>query len=66
MLIHPAFCFLQFEEEMVDICLKLLDVNPKHKRDPEDDVSARCNPIYISRVISAMVRRNFLKRFDLI
>ncbi|XP_014874844.1 protein-glutamine gamma-glutamyltransferase E-like [Poecilia latipinna] len=47
--------FGQFEEEMVDICLKLLDVNPKHKRDPEDDVSARCNPIYVGRVISAMI-----------
>uniref|UniRef100_A0A3B5LGM8 Protein-glutamine gamma-glutamyltransferase 2 n=1 Tax=Xiphophorus couchianus TaxID=32473 RepID=A0A3B5LGM8_9TELE len=50
--------FGQFEEEMVDICLKLLDVNPKHKRDPEDDVSARCNPIYVSRVISAMINCN--------
>ncbi|KAM4713874.1 protein-glutamine gamma-glutamyltransferase 2-like [Anableps anableps] len=50
--------FGQFEEEMVDICLELLDLNPKHKRDPDDDVSARCNPIYISRVISAMINSN--------
>lgn len=49
-------CLLtQFEEDMVDICLKILDVNPKHTKDPADDVSARCNPIYVSRVISAMV-----------
>ncbi|KAM9335195.1 protein-glutamine gamma-glutamyltransferase 2-like [Symphorus nematophorus] len=47
--------FGQFEEEMVDICLKLLDINPKHYREPADDVSARCNPIYVSRVVSAMV-----------
>ncbi|MED6247774.1 hypothetical protein ATANTOWER_016526 [Ataeniobius toweri] len=47
--------FGQFEEEMVDICLKLLDVNPKHQRDPDGDVSARCNPIYIGRVICAMI-----------
>lgn len=45
----------QFEEEMLDICFKMLDVNPKHERDPADDVSARCNPIYVSRVVSAMV-----------
>ncbi|KAG7272051.1 hypothetical protein CRUP_025988 [Coryphaenoides rupestris] len=45
----------QFEEDMVDICMKLLDVNPKHLRDPTDDVSARCNPIYVSRVVSAMI-----------
>ncbi|KAM9836617.1 LOW QUALITY PROTEIN: protein-glutamine gamma-glutamyltransferase 2-like [Aulostomus maculatus] len=50
--------FGQFEEEMVDICLKLLDVNPKYLRDPADDVSARCNPIYVSRVISAMINSN--------
>lgn len=46
---------IQFEEEMVDICFKMLDINPKHIRDPADDVSARCNPIYVSRVVSAMV-----------
>lgn len=40
---------------MVDICLKMLDVNPKHAKDAADDVSARCNPIYVSRVVSAMV-----------
>lgn len=40
---------------MLDIVLKILDVNPKHARDPRDDVSARCNPIYVGRVLSAMV-----------
>lgn len=45
----------QFEEEMVDICLKILDVSPKYTEDPAEDVSARCNPIYVSRVVSAMV-----------
>ncbi|XP_070849914.1 protein-glutamine gamma-glutamyltransferase E-like [Chaetodon trifascialis] len=45
----------QFEFNMVDICMKMLDLNHKHKADPADDVSARCNPIYVSRVISAMI-----------
>ena len=46
---------LQFEEDMVDICMKLLDMNPKCLRDPAEDFSARCNPIYVGRVVSAMV-----------
>uniref|UniRef100_A0A668VWF2 Protein-glutamine gamma-glutamyltransferase 2 n=1 Tax=Oreochromis aureus TaxID=47969 RepID=A0A668VWF2_OREAU len=50
--------FGQFEEEMVDICLKILDANLKHIKDPAGDTSARCNPIYVSRVISAMVNSN--------
>ncbi|KAM6946696.1 protein-glutamine gamma-glutamyltransferase 5-like [Lycodopsis pacificus] len=47
--------FGQFEDNMVDICLKILDLNRKHSIDPADDVSARCNPIYVGRVISAMI-----------
>ncbi|XP_063077550.1 protein-glutamine gamma-glutamyltransferase E [Engraulis encrasicolus] len=50
--------FGQFEEDMVDICLKLLDMNPKCLRDAAEDVSARCNPIYVGRVISAMINAN--------
>nr|XP_004573978.2 protein-glutamine gamma-glutamyltransferase 2-like [Maylandia zebra] len=50
--------FGQFEEEMVDICLKILDANLKHRKDPAGDTSARCNPVYVSRVISAMVNSN--------
>ncbi|XP_015225067.1 PREDICTED: protein-glutamine gamma-glutamyltransferase 2-like, partial [Cyprinodon variegatus] len=50
--------FLQFEEEMVDICFELLDANRKHLKDPAGDVAARCNPIYVSRVISAMINSN--------
>ncbi|KAM3620796.1 uncharacterized protein V6R79_002047 [Siganus canaliculatus] len=45
----------QFEDDMVNICLQILDVNPKHSKDPADDVSARCNPIYVGRVVSAMI-----------
>ncbi|KAL4604837.1 protein-glutamine gamma-glutamyltransferase 2-like [Arapaima gigas] len=50
--------FGQFEEDIVDICLKLLDVNPKCLKDAKTDYSARCNPIYVSRVLSAMVNAN--------
>ncbi|XP_044205878.1 protein-glutamine gamma-glutamyltransferase E [Thunnus albacares] len=47
--------FAQFEEDMVKICVKILDKNRKHLSDPGDDVSARCNPIYVGRVVSAMI-----------
>uniref|UniRef100_A0A7N6FF45 Protein-glutamine gamma-glutamyltransferase 2 n=1 Tax=Anabas testudineus TaxID=64144 RepID=A0A7N6FF45_ANATE len=47
--------FGQFEDNMVNICMKILDVNNKHKKNPADDESARCNPIYVGRVVSAMI-----------
>lgn len=47
-----AWDFGQFEDDILDICLKLLDLCVKN---PQEDYSARCNPIYISRVISAMI-----------
>lgn len=40
---------------MVDICLKLLDMSHKHTEDPAEDVSSRCDPVYVGRVVSAMV-----------
>lgn len=46
---------VQFEYKMVEISLKILDLNHKHLLDPADDVAARCNPIYVGRVVSAMV-----------
>ncbi|KAL4007941.1 hypothetical protein ACER0C_001793 [Sarotherodon galilaeus] len=49
---------LRFEEEMVDICLKILDANLKYRKDPAGDTSAHCNPVYVSRVISAMINSN--------
>lgn len=58
----------QFEDNMVNICMKILDLNHKHTQDPAGDVAARCDPIYISRVLSAMVgrapRSSATKRFN--
>ncbi|XP_067410052.1 protein-glutamine gamma-glutamyltransferase 2 [Emydura macquarii macquarii] len=50
--------FGQFEDEIVDICLQLLDTNPKFLRDQNRDCSRRNNPVYIGRVVSAMVNCN--------
>ncbi|KAJ8259231.1 hypothetical protein COCON_G00182430 [Conger conger] len=53
-----AWDFGQFEEDILDICLELMDLNPKCKKNTAEDFSARCNPIYVSRVVSAMINCN--------
>lgn len=50
----------QFEEDILDICLSILDRSPSHQDDPATDVSHRHNPIYVTRIISAMVRSPLL------
>uniref|UniRef100_UPI00398EB564 protein-glutamine gamma-glutamyltransferase 2-like n=1 Tax=Pristiophorus japonicus TaxID=55135 RepID=UPI00398EB564 len=50
--------FGQFEEDILDICLKLLDNNPKHLKNPAKDCTHRNSPVYISRIVSAMVNCN--------
>lgn len=55
-----ACSFLQFEHGILDICLKILDMNPKCLTNPGKDCSGRRNPIYVSRVLSAMVCHLFL------
>ncbi|MGH0187657.1 UNVERIFIED_CONTAM: hypothetical protein FKN15_026066 [Acipenser sinensis] len=48
--------FGQFEADIVHICLELLDVSPKHRKNPGLDCSRRSDPTYVGRVVSAMVR----------
>uniref|UniRef100_UPI003AACCF21 protein-glutamine gamma-glutamyltransferase 2-like n=1 Tax=Centroberyx gerrardi TaxID=166262 RepID=UPI003AACCF21 len=50
--------FGQFEPGVLDICLKILDDNPKFVSDADQDCSARRNPIYVTRVLSAMINSN--------
>ncbi|KAL6470661.1 hypothetical protein MHYP_G00217800 [Metynnis hypsauchen] len=50
--------FGQFEDDIIDICLKLLDVNPKYLKNGMEDCAARCNPIYVGRVVSAMINKD--------
>ncbi|XP_034021561.1 protein-glutamine gamma-glutamyltransferase 2-like [Thalassophryne amazonica] len=50
--------FGQFESGILDICLKLLDKNPKFESDPDQDCSARRDPVYVTRVLSAMINSN--------
>ncbi|XP_037629374.1 protein-glutamine gamma-glutamyltransferase 2-like [Sebastes umbrosus] len=50
--------FAQFEPGILDICLKLLDENPKFVSDADKDCFARRNPVYVTRVLSAMINSN--------
>ncbi|XP_035513294.1 protein-glutamine gamma-glutamyltransferase 2-like [Morone saxatilis] len=50
--------FGQFDKDILDICLKILDDNPKFESDADEDCSARRNPIYVTRVLSAMINSN--------
>ncbi|XP_040186222.1 protein-glutamine gamma-glutamyltransferase E-like [Rana temporaria] len=48
----------QFENNILNICLDILDRSLDHQKDPGLDCSLRYSPIYVGRVISAMVNSN--------
>ncbi|XP_055977632.1 protein-glutamine gamma-glutamyltransferase 2 isoform X2 [Sorex fumeus] len=50
--------FGQFEDGVLDACLTLLDVNPKFLKNASKDCSRRSRPVYVGRVVSAMVNCN--------
>ncbi|XP_075427947.1 protein-glutamine gamma-glutamyltransferase E-like [Ascaphus truei] len=45
----------QFEKNVLEICLCLLDRNINYLKDPALDVSKRNDPLYVCRVLNAMV-----------
>ncbi|KAK7810212.1 hypothetical protein U0070_010376, partial [Myodes glareolus] len=45
----------QFEENVIDICLELLEKSLNFQIDPSTDCALRGSPVYISRVVCAMV-----------
>nr|XP_033819894.1 protein-glutamine gamma-glutamyltransferase E-like isoform X2 [Geotrypetes seraphini] len=48
----------QFESGILSICLALLDRSINCRRDPGSDAARRNDPVYVSRVLSAMVNSN--------
>uniref|UniRef100_G1SDI9 Protein-glutamine gamma-glutamyltransferase 5 n=1 Tax=Oryctolagus cuniculus TaxID=9986 RepID=G1SDI9_RABIT len=48
----------QFEENIVDICLELLDKSLNFQVDPATDCALRGSPVYIGRVVCAMINSN--------
>lgn len=55
---------IQFEPGILDICLRILDENPKYIHNADQDCSARRNPVYVTRVLSAMVGGFSIKKID--
>uniref|UniRef100_A0A670IKE8 Transglutaminase-like domain-containing protein n=2 Tax=Podarcis muralis TaxID=64176 RepID=A0A670IKE8_PODMU len=51
---HPWY-FGQFQDGILDICLKILDTSTNFLRDPGMDYSCRNDPVYISRVLNSMI-----------
>ncbi|XP_061689510.1 transglutaminase 5, like [Syngnathoides biaculeatus] len=45
----------QFEPDVLEACLNLLNVSPQHQHNKRTDYLCRNNPVYISRVVSAMI-----------
>uniref|UniRef100_UPI00398EFEE5 protein-glutamine gamma-glutamyltransferase 2-like n=1 Tax=Pristiophorus japonicus TaxID=55135 RepID=UPI00398EFEE5 len=52
---HVAWNFGQFEEDILDICLKILDNTPLYLKNPSKALATRGYPVYIARLVSAMV-----------
>ncbi|KAM5304138.1 protein-glutamine gamma-glutamyltransferase E [Glossophaga mutica] len=50
--------FGQFEGDILNTCLSILDNSLNFRRDPATDVARRGDPKYIGRVLSAMVNSN--------
>ncbi|XP_054849611.1 protein-glutamine gamma-glutamyltransferase E-like isoform X1 [Eublepharis macularius] len=48
----------QFQEDILNICLTMLDRSRSCKQDPQGDLARRNDPKHVSRVLSAMVNSN--------
>ncbi|XP_048056100.1 transglutaminase 5, like [Megalobrama amblycephala] len=53
--VSRPWSFDQYEKGILDICMKLLQLSPQYQSDMSKDLLNRNNPVYIGRVISAMV-----------
>ncbi|XP_049894407.1 transglutaminase 5, like [Epinephelus moara] len=53
--VSRPWSFDQFEPGVLEKCLNLLQVSPQHKKNKRRDYLNRKNPVYISRVVSAMI-----------
>ncbi|XP_062835320.1 protein-glutamine gamma-glutamyltransferase E [Anolis carolinensis] len=50
--------FGQFQPDILDICLSILDRSLNHRKDAATDLRRRNDPKYVGRVLSAMVNSN--------
>uniref|UniRef100_A0A8C6SS32 protein-glutamine gamma-glutamyltransferase n=1 Tax=Neogobius melanostomus TaxID=47308 RepID=A0A8C6SS32_9GOBI len=54
-LVSRPWSFDLFESGVLEACLNLLDVSPQHKLNQQMDHMNRNDPVYLSRVVSAMI-----------
>ncbi|KAM6947146.1 transglutaminase 5, like [Lycodopsis pacificus] len=54
-IVSRPWSFDQFEPGVLEACLNLLQVSPQHQESRRKDYLNRNNPVYISRVVSAMI-----------
>ncbi|KAM7005824.1 transglutaminase 5, like [Tautogolabrus adspersus] len=54
-LVSRPWSFDQYEPGVLETCLNLLQVSPQHQRNRKTDYLKRNNPVYVSRVVSAMI-----------
>lgn len=54
-IVSRPWSFDQFEPGVLEACLNLLQVSPQHQKNRNMDYLNRKSPIYISRVVSAMI-----------
>ncbi|CAL8279751.1 unnamed protein product [Boreogadus saida] len=50
------WAFGQYEPLVLEACLSMLQVSPQHQRNEQVDYVRRSDPVYLSRVVCAMVR----------
>uniref|UniRef100_A0A3B5BKZ5 protein-glutamine gamma-glutamyltransferase n=1 Tax=Stegastes partitus TaxID=144197 RepID=A0A3B5BKZ5_9TELE len=53
--VSRPWSFDQYEPGVLETCLNLLQVSPQHNKNRRRDYLNRSNPVYISRVVSAMI-----------
>ncbi|XP_056315321.1 transglutaminase 5, like [Danio aesculapii] len=53
--VSRPWSFGQYEKGLLDICMNLLQLSPQYQTDMRRDLLNRSSPVYIGRVISAMV-----------
>ncbi|XP_041639534.1 transglutaminase 5, like [Cheilinus undulatus] len=54
-MVARPWSFDQYEPGVLEACLNLLQVSPQHQKNRRMDYVNRNNPVYISRVVSAMI-----------
>ncbi|XP_047437950.1 transglutaminase 5, like [Mugil cephalus] len=53
--VSRPWSFDQYEPSVLEACLNLLQISPQHQKNKRMDYMNRSNPVYISRVVSAMI-----------